>query len=363
MGINGLSKFLRTQCPHVFQPVHLSHFRYKKVAVDVSLFMCKYKFACRDEWLTGFLRLVQALRENDVHCVFVYDSKAPAEKDKEREDRAERRRRNEDNIASLEADFDRYISTGTISPGLINLQNKLHKTTKRKFHSLLAPESKETIVAFEPDLVAEAVNNMRAGLIHISSDDFVLTKKLCKALNVPVLQAPMEAEATCADLSKRGLVDAVLTEDTDVLAYGAPVFLSKIDVFNQTCVQIEYENVLSCLELSSQSFLDFCVMCGCDYNNNIPKIGPVTAYKLVKKHSTIESVQSEAGKDITCLKHVRTRELFTSPTVASIDKIAYCGRPDYEAVRELIPDIDVEKLRRSFEPKIRFSGGSPRASH
>lgn len=33
-----------------------------------------------------------------------------------------------------------------------------------------------------------------------------------------------------------------------------------------------------------------CILCGCDYCDTIDGVGPVTAYKLIKEHKTIEQV-------------------------------------------------------------------------
>lgn len=350
MGIQNLGKFLRTQCPQVYKATHLSKFAYKKIAIDVSLFMCKYKYACRDDWLNGFLRLVQALRANDVHCVFVYDGGAPPEKDKEREARAQQRRKTEDNITKIEADFDTYLVSGTVAPSLVNLQKRLHKQTKRKFHSLLDPESKE----IDTGLLGEAVADLRNGLVKISSADFELTRKLCHALGVPTVQATLEAEATCFDLCKRGVVDAVLTEDTDVLAYGAHTFLPKIDVFGHTCVQVNYNEVLECLDMSSDEFLDLCIMCGCDYNSNIPKVGPPTAYKLLKKYGNVERIATETGKDISCLNYEKTKDLFRNPTVTHVDYVKYCSAPNYSLLKELMPHVNIDNIKRAFQPSLKF---------
>ena len=43
------------------------------------------------------------------------------------------------------------------------------------------------------------------------------------------------------------------------------------------------------MELSFDAFIDFCILCGCDYTTTIPKVGPANAYKLIKNHNSIES--------------------------------------------------------------------------
>ncbi len=40
--------------------------------------------------------------------------------------------------------------------------------------------------------------------------------------------------------------------------------------------------------LSMEQFVDFCILCGCDYVNNIRGIGPVKALQLIQKHGSIE---------------------------------------------------------------------------
>ena len=52
----------------------------KKIAIDISLYMCKYKAIYGDNWLYAFLKLISSLRKNEIHCVFIYDNGAPPEK-------------------------------------------------------------------------------------------------------------------------------------------------------------------------------------------------------------------------------------------------------------------------------------------
>ena len=84
MGIHNLNKFLRTKCPHVFKDIHISEFAYKKVAIDITLFLCKFKAVCGEKWVSAFINLVSSLRRNEIHCVFIFDNGAPIEKTTEK---------------------------------------------------------------------------------------------------------------------------------------------------------------------------------------------------------------------------------------------------------------------------------------
>lgn len=53
----------------------------------------------------------------------------------------------------------------------------------------------------------------------------------CRKLNVECIVAPYEADAQLAYLAKEGLVNVVITEDSDLLVFGASKVLYKMDEF------------------------------------------------------------------------------------------------------------------------------------
>jgi 5'-3' exonuclease len=50
-----------------------------------------------------------------------------------------------------------------------------------------------------------------------------------KAAHVPFLVAPYEADAQMAYMARTGIAELVITEDSDLLAYGAPEVLFKLN--------------------------------------------------------------------------------------------------------------------------------------
>jgi flap endonuclease-1 len=351
MGIHNLNKFLKKNCPKVFNEVHISEYGFKKVAIDTSLYLCKFKAVYGDKWISAFINLIASLRKNEVHCVFVYDSGSPPEKQAEKDSRLESRQKLQHKIDELEDAMKLYHSTNEISPVLSQFYGK--KMKKVSPTRVLLSSKPEKI---DMKLVEEWISKTKNQILNITSEDFQMTKELFKILNVPILNAPLEAEKFCSDLCRKGLVDAVLSEDTDVLAYGSPKFLSKIDTTKETYIEINYEYMLEELNLSKEQFLDLCIMCGCDYNKNIYKVGPEKAYLYLKKHSSIENIESNLKLDISVLNHVRTRELFTNFEVVEDIKIPYCGRPDFNVLIKFIKDhnivINMEYIKKSFDPKI-----------
>ena len=347
MGIHNLNKFLRKKCPNIFKNIHISEFAYKKVAIDITLFLCKFKSICGEKWVSAFINLVASLRRNEIHCVFIFDNGSPIEKTLEREQRRKQQEIIKKKVIILENALEKYKITKVIDPVIIELYNKMspsEKPTKR----LLGGGDSINMASVETK-----IKKMRNYILNICEDDFILAKKLFDILNVPYYLATLEAECTCADLCKRGIVDAVLTEDTDVLAYGSPIFLSKIDTSNDTCVQINYKDVLKELNINSDEFLDLCIMFGCDYNTNINKIGIATAYKYITKYRSIDEIEKQLKIDVSVLKHIRCRELFKNYEQLNLENVPFCGSPNFVQLKNFISEyklvgLNFEKIKSHF---------------
>lgn len=120
------------------------------------------------------------------------------------------------------------------------------------------------------------------------------TKKLLNLLGISYIHPNAEGEAYAAELCRIGYVDYVLTEDMDTLVYGCPKLIRKcIDrsIKRSDIISIfDYESIIKNLKLSEDKFIDFCILCGCDYAPEIPKVGNITALKLIQKYDTIEEL-------------------------------------------------------------------------
>lgn len=106
---------------------------------------------------------------------------------------------------------------------------------------------------------------------------------------MPVIQAKSEAEAQCAWMTKNKLVEGVIGEDIDTLVFGAEILVKN---FNRSdlATEMRLSSLLSSLELTYDQFVDFCILCGCDYSPKIAGIGPVKALAMIKKQGCIEGV-------------------------------------------------------------------------
>lgn len=319
MGIKNLKKFLRENCPEVIKKAHITDFSNEKIGVDISSFIYKYKAVSGDEkWLQFFPGLICTMKMFNVHASFVFDGTPPKEKDREREKRKEAKENLQDNVVNLSVELDLYKETHNPTPILLETMEKIRKNNKKveKVTRLLHAGKKEDPNYIDVSAIEKFIEKKEKQIINISKGDIDDIKTMLTLFGVSFIQAPGEAEALCAYMSSKGKIKAVLTEDTDVLAYGVPIFLSNLSP-NGECDVIYLKDVLDALEYNFDQFRDFCIMCGTDYNDNIPGYACGKVFKFITTHESIENfIASENEKpkplDYTILNHERSRELFTT---------------------------------------------------
>lgn len=110
---------------------------------------------------------------------------------------------------------------------------------------------------------------------------------------LPYIVAPYEADAQMVYMEKHGIVDAIISEDSDLLIFGANCLLTKMTDRGEL-VELNRSNFKNCKEfpgltnMNSSQLRAMAIFSGCDYSNGIPKIGLKTAYKFIRKYSTAQ---------------------------------------------------------------------------
>lgn len=307
MGIKNLHPFLRKHCPDIYRKVPLSRFQNQVLAVDVSIYLFKYKIIFGNRWLDAFLHFITCLFEHGIKLVFVYDTKAPPEKEMERKLRSEARMKLRQKLEAIKRTWDIMKKDLIAEDDEFALSFNVEDPVFLQFISRqISPTftlSKKTI--------EEEIQKIENSLTYISTKEFNLTKTLCDAVGIPYIDSEWEAEATCACLSNLGLVQGVITDDTDVLAYGATSMIYKINFEDLSCIEVRYENVLNDLSLTREQFLDFCILLGTDYNNSIPRVGCEKSFRFIREYGSIANLALERPDlPISLLNHERIQEIF-----------------------------------------------------
>jgi 5'-3' exonuclease len=329
MGINKLLTYLTKNHGDVFTEVHLSNYRGKKISIDTSIYMNKFKAINSDRWLESFVSMVCMLRAENIHPVFVFDNGNPTEKEAEKKKRSDQRAKQRSKIETLAKSVANYEKTKEVDDILREVYEKETGQKERRRSLLL-----RSYPSFDLSVVRDKLGRMQKNLFVIKPADYEKLKALLGIMKVPWILAADEAEKTCVQLVQTGLAHAVLSEDSDCLAYGVNIFAHKLDFCKKTVLEVNRSTLLAILDMTQNMFTDFCIMCGTDYNPNIKGVGVVNSYSLIAAHKTIDQLPDNI--DVTPLKHKIVRRLFTDfPPLppSKKEKIVWCGKPDRTDMR------------------------------
>ncbi|KAB8204380.1 PIN domain-like protein [Aspergillus parasiticus] len=113
-----------------------------------------------------------------------------------------------------------------------------------------------------------------------------------KKMNVQYVVAPYEADAQLVYLERQGIINGIISEDSDLLVFGAKRLLSKLDQHGD-CIEINRADFTACREVSLIGWTDadfrrMCILSGCDYLPNIARLGLKTAYRCIRKYRNVE---------------------------------------------------------------------------
>ena len=253
MGIRGLNKIIKRVAPHVIKEKSIHGYKYSKIAIDSSILMYKYRYASKeseDSHIHGFFQRVCFYLKRGIMPIFVFDGAPPDAKNAILTKRVRQKTKIEEKIQLLTAKLEENEETIQIEEEIVKLSKQVTYVTRTHRQEC---------------------------------------KYLLRLLGIPVIEANGEAEATCVALQKKKDVEYTFTEDTDALTFGSPVVLRSARKLEKV-IEVNLDELLTGLKLTMNQFIDFCILCGCDYCPTIPKIGPVTSLNLIQEHENIENI-------------------------------------------------------------------------
>uniref|UniRef100_A0A8D3B2Q6 Exonuclease 1 n=1 Tax=Scophthalmus maximus TaxID=52904 RepID=A0A8D3B2Q6_SCOMX len=243
MGISGLLQFIKD----AGEPVSVRKYRGQTVAVDTYCWLHKGAFSCAeklakgeptDQYVWYCMKFVDMLLTFGVKPILVFDGRnLPSKKEVEKA----RRERRESNL--------------------------------QKGRQLL----REGKLSEARDCFTRCVNITPAMAHNLI--------KAARAKGVDCVVAPYEADAQLAFITKSGLAQAVITEDSDLLAFGCKKVILKMDKQGNG-LEIDQDNLGRCRSLGNvfteEKFRHMCILSGCDYLASLHGIGLGKACKLIR---------------------------------------------------------------------------------
>lgn len=112
-------------------------------------------------------------------------------------------------------------------------------------------------------------------------------QELLKRFGIPYITAPMEAEAQCAELYRLGLVDGIVTDDSDCFLFGGSRIYK--NMFNQKQYVECYiaDDIENTIGLNNDKLIELALLLGSDYTEGIKGIGPVLAMEILAEFGNL----------------------------------------------------------------------------
>jgi len=337
MGIEGLNPFLKKESPDNYVEIPYSYFNGKRIIIDSdNVFRRFMSTAHRDvvnstdlahcepdrsktvkAWLERLTGFVTEMLKAGITPIFVYDGDHPDEKGPTQHKRRERR--------------------NTIIARYQELKDKIYAKD-------------------ELSKTAQDTTELRKLLVQLSSvsrDEMKTAIDILSAVGIPCIRAMGEGEELCAMLCREGKVAACFSQDTDLLAYGTPMSITEYGKYQYNIksrrsephfVVTIYKGILNNLGFDYNTFRDFCIMCGCDYNSRIYRVGPATAFKLLTQCRNIENLPEKYTSKAEVLNVDFCRRMFSyrpSHEVASGHVILNIDRDVLMHARDLLEQYDL----------------------
>lgn len=262
MGIKGLNKFLEKKCKNGIFKENLSKLKKKTIGIDTSIFL--YKYTYMGNMILHFLKQIEHLLSYEITPVYLFDGKPTDDKSKVIEKRKETFKNNQEKIEELKKEIEKIeeennFSDDTTSLLLNNLNDEIKKKTK---------------------------NNIR-----ISYEEVDKFKQILKNLNIYYYECDGETDCYVKSFFNKKLIDYVITEDLDFLTHGSKNVITKY-TYSSNYVKINNLTlILKDLDIDYNSFVNLCLILGCDYYpKGVKNLGPVKGYNLIKKYSSIENI-------------------------------------------------------------------------
>lgn len=265
MGVRGLNNFIRANAKDAISVKHMSCYGKKKIAIDTNILLYKFCYSYPNDmssFILCFVYKILTFLSNGILPIFIFDGRPPNEKMKI----IKKRQTNKQNISER-----------------LSLLYNIPKNQRTE-------KINETISRLEKQ-------NFKVTVFHKNS-----LKELLTTIGIKWIVASGEAEEYCAALQKKDYVDYTLTDDTDSFVFGCQKVLRFIKNSNILLQEYNLTIILEILDLTHDQFIDFCILSGCDYIDNIEGMNINKCFLMIKKFKNIEAVLNELKK-----KHIITK--------------------------------------------------------
>ncbi len=325
MGIKNMLKFLNKNFPNSIKKIETNDFGHKYIAIDISILLYQVIIAIRNSGadminnqgdisshILGLFNKTINLLKMNIIPIYVFDGKPPEFKTK-----------------------------------TINNRKEFKQKASEKLNENLTEDEK--IKYFKRT-------------VYISKKQIEECMELLDLMGIPYIIAPEEADSQCAELVKSGIADGVLTEDMDIMTFGATKIYRNLTSYTKDKYMILMDDVLNELKLNYEQFIELCLLFGCDYTDLVSNLQKTISsdrsekiYEYYIKYKNIPETLNAMKKDgiyVYNTDYTIYKNYFMNPPVNKYNeiKINKCSREKLEKL--LVSKYGLVKMK--IQNKMNF---------
>ena len=143
-------------------------------------------------------------------------------------------------------------------------------------------------------------------------------KDLSRAIGIPTVTAPSEAEMFAAAMCRDELVKTVVSNDVDALLFGSPHVTKQFQISNRRILRAKLSDIEANMELDLELLRDLAILSGCDFHEGLRRIGPRKGAMLLQRHGSLLDVLKAKGvSHPEREEYIIAREVFDEPNYLS----------------------------------------------
>ncbi|KAH6600718.1 hypothetical protein BASA50_002101 [Batrachochytrium salamandrivorans] len=128
------------------------------------------------------------------------------------------------------------------------------------------------------------------------------TQELLKQFGIPYIVAPTEAESQCAFLFNQGLVEGIVTDDSDAFVFGGGVVFKNMFTQNRSVEMYKLDDLQASMGLTQQRLIFLAYLLGSDYTPGLTGVGPVTSVEILKEWCSGSNAASDSESSLRAVE-------------------------------------------------------------
>lgn len=248
MGIKGFYSFIKKYADPSIQEINISHIYGATIGIDFNLMIYKLVMSIRASGndikngniitthIHSLLLKLSAFKKHNIKAIFVFDGKAP-----------------------------------DIKNNTLRKRRTVRQIMQQKYYSAKTIGDKKKYYYLKKD---------------ISEEELEDCKKLINIFGYPVINAPQEADAQLAYMSKKRNIDYIISDDADILLFGGKNIVKGFTIDSKKkmpCINLDI--LKRTLGVRQKDLIKLGILLGSDYCDN-PQVSINKAFKILKGMDT-----------------------------------------------------------------------------